>query len=166
MNYAQGLEEYPRGYAFFGNLVMLLWIGVGTLGCWFLSPALGWIYLISALLIVYFVLRKLVCTNCIYYGRWCSIGWGKLAALMYRKGDPEKFKKSIGVRIAPITYGLLTLIPVVAIIISMMHEFKIEKAAVLLMILLIGAYSGTISRKKSCSQCRMRLICPGSAVKE
>jgi hypothetical protein len=165
MELEEGLEEYPRRYAFFGNVVMLIWIGLGFMGCWYLSPLLAWAYLVLALLMVYVVLRKLVCTNCIYYGKWCSIGWGKLSALMFKRGDPEKFKDGIGIKMAPLTYGPLTLIPLIAVIISILQVFTMEKALVLVLILLIGGYSGTISRKKSCSQCRMRGICPGSAVR-
>ena len=36
--YEQGLEEYPKVGIFIGNLLMLIWIALGTIGCWFLSP--------------------------------------------------------------------------------------------------------------------------------
>lgn len=36
---------------------------------------------------------------------------------------------------------------------------------VLILLLLVSFYSGAISRKKACAKCKMRLICPGSAVK-
>jgi len=64
--YEQGLEEYPKADVAIGNVMMLLWIALGTLGCYFLYPAVAWVFLAFALAAVYIVLRKLVCTNCYY----------------------------------------------------------------------------------------------------
>ena len=164
--YKNALEEYPKSSAVIGNLAMLLWILLGTIACWFSSPLLAGVYLAFALLMVFIVLRKLVCTNCYYYDKWCSIGWGKLSALFFSKGDIEKFSTSAGIKLAHLTYGLLTLIPLVLIIISIIREFTAVKAAVLVLLILISIYSGTLGRKKACLRCKMRLICPGCAVKD
>lgn len=163
--YEQGAEEYSRTGIFFGNFIMLLWIAAGTFGCWFLSPLAAWIYFAFAIIMVGIVLRKIVCTNCYYYDKWCSIGWGKLSALFFKKGDIEDFSSSTGLKIAPITYGLLTLIPLILIIISFFKGFLISKLIVLILLLVISFWSGTVSRKKTCALCKMRIICPGSAVK-
>lgn len=163
--FEQGLEEYPKAGMVLGNLVMILWIASGTIACWFLHPLAAWIYLALAVITVGIVLRKLVCTNCYYYDKWCGTGWGKLAALLFKQGSIEKFDTSIGVKLAPLTYGLLTLVPLVLIIISMVQGFTIPKLVVLLLLLLVSVYSGALSRKKGCANCRMRLICPGCAVK-
>ena len=163
--YEQGLEEYPKIRIFIGNLMMIGWIVLGSIGCWLLSPLAGRIYLAFAIIMVFIILRKLVCTNCYYYNRWCSIGWGKVSGLFFKKGDIGRFKTAIGSKIAPLTYGLLILIPLILIIISVIKEFAIAKIVVLMLLLLISFYSGSIGRKKSCADCRMRLICPGSAVK-
>ncbi len=149
--YEQGKEEYSRTGIFFGNFIMLLWIAAGTIGCWYLSPLAAWIYLAFAIIMVGIVLRKIVCTNCYYYDKWCCFGWGKLSALLFKKGKIEDFSKSLGIKVAPITYGLLTLIPLVLIIISLFQEFTVLKIVVLVFLLLISFYSGTISRKKICA---------------
>jgi len=112
---------------------------------------------------VYIVLRKLVCTNCYYYGKWCSIGWGKLAALFFKPGKVEHFADCSGIKIAPATYGALTLIPVILLVVSLFRQFSAAKIIVLVLLLFISFYSGTVSRKKACTHCKMRLICPGSA---
>src|SRR4030042_1064990 len=78
--YEQGAEEYPKSQILLGNLVMILWIGLGTAACWFLYPLAGRVYLVVAVTLVFLVLRWLVCTNCYYYGKWCPIGWGKRAS--------------------------------------------------------------------------------------
>lgn len=163
--FEQGLEEYPKTSIILGNLMMILWIALGTIACWFFSPLVAWIYLASAIIMVGIVLRKLVCTNCYYYDKWCGTGWGKLSALLFKEGSLEEFPTSTGVKLAPITYGLLSLIPLIFIIISIVQGFTVPKVIVLALLLLVSFYSGFISRKKGCANCKMRLICPGCAVK-
>jgi hypothetical protein len=141
---------------------MAIWIATGTAACWFLHPIIAWVYLAVALIMVGVVLRKLVCTNCYYYGKWCSLGWGKLAALFFKAGDMEKFSKSIGVKLAPPTYGLLSLIPIVLVIVSIVLEFTVAKIIVLAVLLLVSVYSAFLSRKRGCANCKMKLACPGS----
>ena len=161
----EGLEEYPRWLVITGNLLMLLWIGLGTAACYFFNHIAAWIYLVVALLLVFVVLRKLVCTNCYYYGKRCASGWGKLASLMFKKGSIEAFNDSIGVRLAPAVYGLLTLVPLVLGTIAAVRDFSVAKPRVLAALLLIGFYSGTIGRRRSCAQCKMRQYCKGSLAK-
>lgn len=162
--YNQGIEAYAKIDIILGNLLMLLWITIGTIACWFLRPLIAWIYLFFAILMVFVILRRMVCPNCYYYGKWCSMGWGKLSALFFKKGDIEDFSTSLGIKLAPITYGLLTIIPLILIIISFFKGFSIFKAVVLILLLLVSFYSGAISRKKTCAKCKMRMICPGTAV--
>ena len=163
--YEQGLEEYPKASAVIGNLFMILWITLGFICCWLFYPLIAWIYLAFAVIMVFIVLRKLVCPNCYYYGKWCNIGWGKLCALFFEKGDLEKFSTSPGIKIAPFVYGSLTLVPFILLVISMFKGFSLIKLSAVVLLVLISFYSGTVSRKKSCAKCRMRLICPGSAIK-
>ncbi|MFH1786322.1 MAG: hypothetical protein ABH829_01560 [archaeon] len=163
--YAKGIESYLISTVILGNFMMLSWIALGTMATRFFSPLIAQAYLAIALIMVYVVLRKLVCTNCYYYGKWCPTGWGKLSARLFKKGKVDEFANSIGVKLAPATYGLLSLVPIVLIIISLWQAFTSSKVVVLVLLLLVSAYSGSIGRKKSCANCKMRLICPGCAVK-
>ncbi|MFA4836970.1 MAG: hypothetical protein WC749_12985 [Dehalococcoidia bacterium] len=163
--YEQGIEESPISQIAFGNIMMLGWIAVGTISCWFVHPVIAWVYLTVAFIMVFIVLRKLVCTNCYYYGKRCPIGWGKLSAMLFSQGDIEQFSTCAGTKVAPLTYGLLTLIPLVLCIVALVQEITVARIIVLILLLAISAYSGSIGRKKSCAKCKMKLICPGSASK-
>ena len=147
--YEQGLEEYPKAGIIFDNLIMLLLIASGTVACWFFYPLIAWIYLVFAVMMVFVIPRKLVCINCYYYDKWCSISWGKLSALFFKGGNIEKFTTSIDIKIAPLTYGLLSLVPVILILIPLIQEFSVLKIVVFGLLLLIFAYSGAIGRKKA-----------------
>jgi len=163
--YEEGLEEFPRAGILLGNLLIVIWIALGTVACYFFNHIIAWVYLGAALLMVFVVLRRLVCVNCYYYGRWCPTGWGRLSALLFKQGDIEKFGGSPGLKLAPVTYGLLTLVPLVLGTISAVRDFAAIKPVVLAAILVIGFYSGSIGRKKACARCRMKLCCPGSVAK-
>ncbi|MCK4247549.1 MAG: hypothetical protein KAX04_03320 [Methanomicrobia archaeon] len=155
---------YSKTDVLIGNFFMVLWISLGTLGCFFLNPNLALIYLLFAIGMVYLVLRKMVCTHCYYYDKWCSMGWGKLSALFFKK-EEEGFEGSAGIKVAPATYGLLTLIPLLCLIASLLNSFSYEKIVILILLLVISAYSGTIGRKRACAKCKMKDKCLGSAVK-
>jgi len=161
----QGLEEYPKAGIILGNILLLVWIALGTIACWYLSPPVAWIYLALAIVMVFVVLRKMICVHCYYYGKWCSTGWGKLSALFFKQGDLEKFATCPGFIVAPLTYGSLILIPILLIVISLLDEFSTEKIIVL-GLLVVVSISGVINRWKSCAHCKMQTICPGAAAKK
>ncbi|MFW6113479.1 MAG: hypothetical protein ACOC78_00985 [Actinomycetota bacterium] len=53
-----------------------------------------WFSLILTLYVAFmhlFLLRRVLCRNCHYYGRCCCTGWGKLAPLWGEKGDEAAF---------------------------------------------------------------------------
>ncbi len=163
--YQEGLEESPKARIISGNIIMLLLFALGTIACWFFNPIIAWIYLAFAVIMVGNVLRKLVCTNCYYYDRWCPIGWGKLAALLFKKGDISNFDSSIGIKLAPPTYGIISFVPMIFVIISIVQNFSVFKLTVLIMLFSIIIYTAAIGRKEACRNCKMRLLCPGAAVK-
>ncbi|HET58521.1 MAG TPA: hypothetical protein ENN35_08795 [Deltaproteobacteria bacterium] len=163
--YTQGLESFPLSRVIFSNVLMLIWIGLGTVACWFAFPVVAWLYLAAAIIMIFVVLRKLVCTNCYYYGKQCALGWGKISALFFSPGSIDQFSTCAGIKAAPITYGLLTLIPLVLCIVALVQEVTALKVAVLVLLLAVAVYSGAISRKVACTNCKMRLICPGSAAR-
>ncbi len=146
--------------------MMLTWITLGTVAIWFINPIFAVLFLVIALIMVYIVLRKLVCTNCYYYNKWCALGWGKLAAKMFKQGNIENFNESVGIRLAPLTYGLLTIIPFITIIISIIFVFDYTKIGVFVLLLIVSFYSSGIGRKAACSGCKMNNICRGSTVKQ
>jgi hypothetical protein len=162
----KGKEQYPMSRVIIGNILMFLWLVVGTIAIWFYSPIIATVYLIVAVITVYIILRKLVCTNCYYYDKWCSLGWGKLAAALFKRGNIEEFNDSIGLRLAPIVYGLLTIFPLIIVIVALILEFDYYKIGVLAILLFFAVYSGSISRKSACADCKMKTTCKGSAVKQ
>jgi len=163
--FEEGVEKSSAGIIIIDNLMMILWMGLGFIGCLFISPILAGIYLAWAVTMIYVILRKLVCTKCYYYDKLCHSGWGKLSALFFKKDNVENFNCTVVKILPPLTYGLLLVIPLVSIIISMNQSYSMTKIIVLILLLSVSSYSGAIGRKKSCERCKMKYICPGSAAK-
>jgi hypothetical protein len=161
--YEPGLTEYPKGGIILANLFVGSILGMGTVLCWFLSPLLAGLYIGWAVLTVFFVSRRLTCPNCYYHGKWCSVGWGKLSGLLARRGDIDEFGNDVAARLAPVTYSLLILVPLISIIVSMAQEFRISQ--IVAMVIYLSLFSVLALRKAACSRCKMRLVCRGCAAK-
>lgn len=163
--YEPGLESYPIRDVILGNLVMAALIAVGTIACWLVSPVLGVLYVVFSVVMVYGVLRRLICTRCYYFGKRCGTGWGKLAATWCTRGTLEEFNESPGTRLAPLVYGLVTLIPLVALVVLLLHGASSALLVLLAFILGVGFYSSGPGRRRACSVCKMRSFCKGCAAK-
>lgn len=161
--YEQGLEKYPRKTIIRGNFLMAAWIILGAVACWFYLPLIACLYIGFFIVMVKIVLRGLLCPDCYYHGKWCCLGWGKLAALFFKKRDINGFGFSLGQNLAPMVYGSLTVIPIILITVSIIQVFALIKMAVLILFLFLSFYSSVINRKKICAQCKMKLICKGRA---
>ena len=161
----KGLEEYPWSVVIVENMALALWILVGTLISSEFNIIVGWSYLGFALLMIVVILRKMVCTRCYYYGKRCHVGWGYISKILFKKCDTEEFKSCLGIKVAPIVYGTLALIPVILGIITLINKFTMSLLILFLLMISFVIYSSVIARKNSCSKCKMKLLCPGSAAK-
>ena len=139
------LKEYSKALLIFGNLVIVLWIVLGAVSCWFFNPLVGWFFLVLALMLIFVILRRLGCNSC-YYCKSCTMGFGKLSDLFFGNGYMAGVNSSGGLKLA-FVYVLLGLVPITFLTVSIMQEFAASKIVVLMFLLLLLFYSGT--RKKS-----------------
>ena len=163
--YEKGLEDYPLTTVIGQNLFFIAYFVLGIVGMWNLKlmkiPVISILYALFLIIMLIFVLRKHLCTNCYYYGKRCNTGWGKLAKMMFEK-DSGHYK--LGVKLAGITWGLATLIPIIGIITVLIFKFELYLLAILFLFILLTPINFTI-HKHSCTKCKMRNICPASMVK-
>jgi len=86
--------------------------------------------------------------------------------VLFKQGRIEEFNESIGLHLAPIVYGLLTIFPLIVVLVVLIGEFDYYKVAVLVILLFFSVLSGSISRKSACASCKINTTCKGSAVKQ
>jgi hypothetical protein len=137
-------KAYSKTLLTLGNLGIALWIVLSAIACWFFNQLLGWLFLISAFILIFAILRRLGCSSC-YYCKTCTMGLGKLADLFFGSGYMAGVNSSLSLKIV-FVYGLLGIVPIAFLSVSIMQEFAVTKIAVLALILLLLFYSG--SRKK------------------
>ena len=163
--YEDGFEEYPITTVIGQNLFFLIYFGIGFIGMLSLKifniPVVSLLYAIFLIIMLLFVLRKHLCTNCYYYGKTCSTGWGKLSSLMFKE---KSGNYELGIKLAGITWGLATLIPIIGIIISLILNFSVYRLVLLGLFILLTPIN-FISHKNSCKRCKMRTICPATMIK-
>ena len=83
-------DQYPLWRVTIVIILFLLIYLTGSYIMFRLHLITGILFLIYILLMEFFVYKK-ACPYCLYYGELCFSGRGKLAKLLYKKGDPKKF---------------------------------------------------------------------------
>jgi hypothetical protein len=137
-------REYSKSLLTLGNLAIALWIVLSAVACWFFNQILGFLFLISALFMIFAILRRLGCASC-YYCKSCTMGFGKLADLFFGSGSMAGVDSSRSLKIV-FVYVLLGAVPIGFLVLSIMQELSVYKIAVLALLLLFLFYSG--SRRK------------------
>jgi len=137
-------KEYSKTLLTLGNLGIALWIVISAIACWFFNQLLGWLFLISAFILIFAILRRLGCSSC-YYCKSCTMGFGKLADLFFGQGYMAGINSSLTLKII-FVYGLLGIVPIAFLAVSILQGFAVTKIALLALLLLLLFYSG--SRRK------------------
>jgi hypothetical protein len=138
-------KNYSKSELIFGNLLIVLWILLGAYSCWLLYPlsAIGFFALASFL--VFFELGKHGCQTC-YLCKTCTIGIGKLPELFFRKAGTTNVNKK-AMKLFPFVYLLLSLVPIVLYVVSIVQTITFLKILTLALLLMFSIYSGVIRKK-------------------
>lgn len=163
--YEGGAEQYPVRDVILSNVLFGSLLVAGTAACWLIAPAFGIVYVIVFSSLTYAVLRRLTCTRCHYFGKRCGSGWGLLASLWFSRRPIEEFNDSPGVRLAPLVYGLMVLVPLIALVILLVQHATTTPLLLLALLVSLAFYSTGPGRRRACAVCRMRLFCRGSAAR-
>jgi hypothetical protein len=139
-------KEYSKSELIFGNLAIVLWILLGSFSFWLFYPLSAIVFFALASFLVFFELGKHGCQTC-YYCKTCTIGIGKLPELFFAKAGTANVNKK-AMYLFPYVYLLLSLVPLVFYIISIIQAMTVLKIMALAMLLSISLYSGAV-RKKS-----------------
>ncbi len=154
-------EEFPKRIVLLSNLLSVSIYGIGAclmagLGIWALAAYVvycGWMEI---------RLLRHGCVNCCYYGKTCAFGRGRLCALLFRQGDPQRFAQ------AEISWSDLlpdfavSLLPAAAAIILLVTDFRWVTLALLAALLILTFWGNAVVRGSfTCPHCRQRQIgCP------
>jgi hypothetical protein len=164
-NIVAGDESFPLSWVIGENLLYLtMWVLTGYL-LWPLWTPFGLplLAIVWAILVVIFqiLLKKHNCSGCYYYGKLCHLGWGKIAAAMFK---PDSGNAKIGVKLAFFYILPPPLVSLTALAFAIIKNPAWVYWFVLVLFVILNAASFPV-RKKGCGLCAMREVCPGSAAK-
>lgn len=156
-------EHYPVWIVCIANLVPLLIYGIGA----FVLLQAGIVFTIVYLLFVFVFEFRLIsrhCPDCYYYGRTCAFGKGRMSALFFKKGSPEKFTGMTITWKDIVPDFLLFVIPVLAGIVLLIQGFAWTILILVIALLLLGFAGNALVRGHlACKYCRQREIgCPAA----
>ena len=146
-------ENYPRSLVAFNWLFSLVGLAVGLM----ILAQLG-IWAWTGYLVLYFLEMAAVlafaCTRCCYYGKTCGTGYGKLSALLFKKGAEEEFHQATSHKVAGILMLVISPLPILGGIASLIVGFSPYR--LFLFLALIGLLvAGFVTRPRLvCGHCK------------
>jgi hypothetical protein len=138
-------KEYSKSELIFGNLAIILWIGLGALSCALFYSLSAILFFGVAAFLIFYELGKHGCVTC-YYCKTCTIGIGKLPELFFKKAGTANVNRR-ALKLFPFTYLLLSALPIALIVISLFQETAVYKVVLLASVLAFSVYTGTIRRR-------------------
>ena len=149
-------DTYPPGTVMVANLVTILICLAGA----YLMYRAGLLLLVPWLLLVFFLEFRLIrghCVDCYYYGKTCAFGKGRISALFFPRGDPERFSRMTITWKDLVPDFLVTLIPVITGIALLLMEFSWSILLAVLALLILGfAGNAYVRGTLACRFCRQR----------
>ncbi len=146
-------ENYPVSLVVFNLLFGLAGFAIGLivlaqLGDWAWAGYLA-LYLLEVAAVLAFA-----CTRCCYYGKSCGTGYGKLSALLFKKGAEEEFHKATSHKVAGILLLVTFPLPILGGIASLIVGFSLQR--LFLFLVLIGlTVAGFVTRPRLvCGHCK------------
>ena len=129
-----------KSLLFFGNLIIALWIAIGTAACWIFNAMLGWLFLGFAAFAILIVMRRQMCGSC-YYCASCTKGFAKLSQLFLGGNRIPGISRGSTIGMAVFIYVLLSVIPGWMLTSSLLQEVTLLKLSLLVSLLAITAYN-------------------------
>ena len=154
-------ERFPLSVVFLSNG---LTISIYAIGIYVLAQCGIWWAVLYLLYCGGLEIRLLRyhCVNCCYYDKVCAFGKGKLSALLFKKGDPQKFAEK-PIRWLDLLPDFLVLIfPLIGGIVLLITAFN-WIILILLVVLITLSFPGNafIRGSFACKYCKQKeLGCP------
>jgi len=154
-------ENYPIPIVLLSNGLA---ISIYAIGLYILAQCGIWWAVLYLLYCGVFEMRLLRyhCVNCYYYDKVCAFGKGKLSALLFKKGDPQKFAEKDVKWIDLVPDILVLVFPLIGGIVLLVTAFNWTILA-LLIILLVLSFAGNafVRGSHACKYCKQKeLGCP------
>jgi hypothetical protein len=161
MKRANTYKNYPCRIIILSNT---LYIFIYAAGACIISRLGAYWLILYLLFILWLELRvmRLGCTDCYYYGKYCAFGKGKIAALLFKNGNPNAFAKHKITWKDILPDFLVSIIPMIVGIVLLILKFGwLMLILIVLLAILISAGNRFVRGSLACKFCRQKKIgCP------
>lgn len=124
---------------------------------------LGWFFLyLFYVIVLEITFYPRACVYCYYYGKWCFMGKGKVAALLFEKGNPQKFCERQANFKNMIPELLVVIVPIILGFVLLIQSFSwFIFILIILDIFLMTWGNSHVRGKLACPHCKQgRICCP------
>jgi hypothetical protein len=155
-------ENFPFWAPLLSYALSISIYALGAYIFWQINFIFAVLYLMYCLWVEFRIL-KYSCVNCCYYGKTCGLGRGKLCALFFEKGDPEKFaSKEISWKDL-IPDFLVLIFPLAGGIIFLIRDFTWLVLALMVVLFMLSMGGNAMLRGSlACKFCKQKELtgCP------
>ena len=154
------MEEFPLKTACTSLLFTILSYVLGSILLFALNPIIGLLYLFLWMFTTVLSL-KLRCAYCVYYGKLCGFGFGKLCKVIFKQGDPKECTNPRNIApIAVLSLGA-SVFPIIGGIILNVSDFSLLNLLLLITYVIFGITPNFFIRRSVCERCKQgKLGCP------
>ena len=138
-------RDYSKTELIFGNLAIVLWIGLGALSCALFYPLAAILFFGLAAFLVFYELGKHGCVTC-YFCKTCTIGMGKLPDLFFKQAGTANVNQR-ALKLFPLVYLHLSALPIALLLVSLFQGITVYALVLLAATLAFSVYTGIIRRK-------------------
>lgn len=138
-------KYYPLTSLLLGNLLIAVWIVLGSLSLALFYPYAAIPYIALAGFLVFYKLGKKGCVTC-YYCKNCTIGMGKLPSLFFGNEKTPNVNAQ-ALKLFPWAYLLLGVVPAVLVAFSLIQGVTLYKVGLLMAVLFFSVYSSAAKRQ-------------------
>ncbi|OHB73288.1 MAG: hypothetical protein A2Z25_09550 [Planctomycetes bacterium RBG_16_55_9] len=161
MSQITAYERFPSPIVFLSNLLSISLYAIGV----YILGRCGIFWMVLYLLYCGWIEIRLLrhsCASCYYYGKVCAFGKGKLCALLFKKGDPQKFAE-VQVRWRDLVPDfLVSIFPLIGGIVLLVMDFNWIILTLLIVLLVLSSAGNAFVRGSfACKYCKQKeLGCP------
>ena len=149
-------ENFPAGIVMVSDSVTVLLWAAGFIIMLKFSPIAGFVYLAYLLVLEYRLLSR-HCVNCWYYGKTCGFGQGRLSAILFKKGNPERFCAGSFTWKDMVPDLMVSMVPVITGIALIAVKFDLLVLVALVLLILLTTVGNSMVRGNfACKYCRQR----------
>jgi hypothetical protein len=161
MEQIKAYEHFPPSLAAGSVLVN---ISIYALGAYVLS---GFGLFMAGLYLLFCLGQELrimrySCVDCYYYGKLCALGRGKVAPLLFKRGDTRRFITKTISRKELLPDMLVLIFPLIGGVVLMIQDFSWRMIALLSALVTLSLGGNYVVRSQiACKYCKQREIgCP------